>query len=96
MREAFKISIITFLAMAATIAVGLGLIGAPRLLSDDPCLRDPDLACTSAGTVLEFIDLVGAFLVLIATRMMSIVLVIVVAAEAVNFGSSAKRRGVRR
>lgn len=92
MREGFKISIITFLLMATMIAVGFGLIGVPRLLSDDPCLRDWDIECTSAGVALEILDLIGTFLVVIATRVIPIVLVIVVAAEVVTFRKTARLR----
>lgn len=92
MREGFKISTITFLLMATMIAVGFGLIGVPRLLSDDPCLRDWDIECTSAGVGLEILDLIGTFLVVIATRVIPIVLVIVVAAEAVTFRKTARLR----
>ena len=92
MREGFKVSIITFVVMAAMIAVGFGLIGVPRLLSDDPCLRDWDIECTSAGVGLEIIDLIGTLLVVVATRVIPIVLVIVVAAEAVTFRKTAKLR----
>ena len=47
---------------------------------------------TSAGVGLEIIDLIGTFLVVVATRVIPIVLVIVVAAEAVHFRSTAKLR----
>lgn len=96
MREAFRISIITAGVMIAMVAVSLVLIGVPRLLSDDPCLRDWDVDCTTAGTTLTALDFSGTLLATVATRMVPIVLVIVIASEAVNYRSAARKRDRRR
>ncbi|MEM8706254.1 MAG: hypothetical protein AAGE98_07345 [Actinomycetota bacterium] len=96
MREAFRFSILTVLSLLGVLAVGLTLIGVPRLLSDDPCLRETGVDCTSAGGALQALDVGGVVLVALATRMLPIVLVIAVATEAVNYRSASRRRDRRR
>ena len=92
MRDAFRFSLVTLATMLGLIAVSLVLIGVPRVLSDDPCLRDWDIDCTSAGGVLQAMDIVGLFAAAFATRLIPVVLVIVVAIEARNHRTETRRR----
>ncbi|MEO0494801.1 MAG: hypothetical protein AAF081_15440 [Actinomycetota bacterium] len=96
MRDAFRFSSITLAALVGSIVLSLVLVGVPRLIDDDPCLREADVDCTSAGGVLQALDVAGVLIGAIATRMVAIVLVIVVATEAVNYRSVSRRRDRRR
>ncbi len=92
MREAFRFSIQTGLVLLATGLVSLALVGIPRLLSDDECLRTSDVDCTTAGGFLQTLDVIGVLAGLLAVRVMPIVLAIAVAGEAVQYGSDRRRR----
>ena len=91
-REAFRLSIWT---MATLLGVGLLaalLIGVPRALSDDACLRDADIDCTTASSFLQGLDVAGSLAGLLATRVLVVILAIAVASEATQYGSDRRRK----
>ena len=92
MREAFRFSMWTAIALVGTGLLALVLVGVPRLLSDDPCLRDWVVECTDAGAVLQGLDIAGVFTGVLAVRVIPIVLAIGVASEAVQYGADRRRR----
>ena len=81
--------------MATLLGVGLLaalLIGVPRALSDDACLRDADIDCTTASSFLQGLDVAGSLAGLLATRVLVVILAIAVASEATQYGSDRRRK----
>lgn len=95
MREAFRFSIRIALVLVVTGAIALTLIGVPRLLSDDECLRTSEVDCTTAGGFLQTLDVLGVLSGLLAVRVLPIILAIAIANEAVQYGSDRRRRARR-
>ena len=96
MREAFRFSTWLFATLIGTGLLAALLIGIPRLVSDDPCLRESGVDCTTAGSVLQGVDIAGVLAGLVAFRVLPILLVIAIAAEASQYRSGRRRRRPRR
>jgi hypothetical protein len=92
MREAFRLSIWALLLLIGTGLLALALVGIPRLLSDDPCLRDAGVDCTTAGATLQALDIAGTLAGLVAVRALPIIAVIAIVSEATQYGSDRRRR----
>ena len=83
MRDAFR-----FPSRPAVPWLALGSLRSPlpgRRHADDPCLRDTDVECTTAGGFTQTLDLGGALTGVLAVRVLPVILAIAVAGEAVQW-----------
>ena len=92
MRDAFRFSLQTSAALVGLGLLTFALAGAARMTSDDPCLRDTAVECTTAGGFTQTLDLGGALTGVLAVRVLPVILAIAVAGEAVQYGSDRRRR----
>ena len=92
MRDAFRFSLQTSGALVGLGLLAFALAGAARMTSDDLCLRDTDVECTTAGGFTQTLDLGGALTGVLAVRVLPVILAIAVAGEAGQYGSDRRRR----